>query len=379
MKRLDVLVLKELLGPWIFGVSMFTMLLLAATYLGRIANYIVQGVPPNTVLQVTILLLPAILVQTFAMALLLGALLAFGRLSGDSEITAIRASGVSLYRIVAPVSAFSLVIACIAFMVNERLVPSAARQSAAIMSDLAGKPNNRKGQPIKHIEVQKGKVVAMFGATSFSLTDRSLRNVNVIAYDDKEEETYLLLADELEFSGLTNTTDPARIAKWRIRGHYSLESISPGAKFKIEGMDLWPDQIPQLMSSPDDIFAGQQTDMSIWNMQQIQERIKKAEETGNMTASQIRNLEYGYWNKIALPMAAFIFGTLGATLGIRNHRTGSATGFAISVAIIFSYFTLASFMNVFAQGGIFPPYVASFTPIAIGLIASGVIIWRRNR
>jgi lipopolysaccharide export LptBFGC system permease protein LptF len=78
-------------------------------------------------------------------------------------------------------------------------------------------------------------------------------------------------------------------------------------------------------------------------------------------------------------MAAFIFGTLGATLGIRNQRTGTSVGFAIAIAIIFSYFALANFMSVFSQGGIFPPYVASFAPIAIGLIASGVIIWRRNR
>ena len=377
MKRLDILVLKELLGPWIFGVSMFTMLLLAATYLGRIANYIVQGVPAEKVVQVTLLLLPAILVQTFAMALLLGALLAFGRLSGDSEITAIRASGVSLYRIVAPVSAFSLVVAGVAFYVNEQMVPSAARQSASIMSELAGRPNSRKGQPIKHIEVQHGKVVAMIGATSFNLLDRSLQNVNVLGYDNEEHPTYLLLAQELEFPGLTNTSDPTRIAKWRVRGEYSLLSIKNGSI--VTGRDVWPSQIPLLGSSPEDIFAGQQNDMSPWNMGQLLERIKKGRESGNMTASQIRNFEYGYWNKIALPLAAFIFGTLGATLGIRNHRTGSATGFAISVAIIFSYFTLASFMNVFAQGGIFPPYVASFTPIAIGLIASGVIIWRRNR
>src|ERR1044072_752171 len=136
---------------------MFTMLLLAAGYLGRIARFVVEGVPPSGVLKITLLLLPAILVQSFAMALLLGALLAFGRLSGDSEITAIRAVGVSLYRIVAPVSAFSLVVAGVAFYVNEQMVPSAARQSASIMSELAGRPNSRKGQPIKHIEVQDRK------------------------------------------------------------------------------------------------------------------------------------------------------------------------------------------------------------------------------
>src|SRR4051794_35432917 len=108
---------------------MFTMLLIAATYLGRIANYLVQGVSGAQILQITLLLLPAILVKTFAMALLLGGLLAFGRLSGDSEITAVRAAGVSLYRIVAPVAVFSFLVACVSFYLNESVVPRAARES----------------------------------------------------------------------------------------------------------------------------------------------------------------------------------------------------------------------------------------------------------
>lgn len=376
MRRLDALVLKELIGPWIFGVSMFTMLLIAATYLGRIARFLVEGVPASDVVKVTLLLLPAILVQSFAMALLLGALLAFGRLSGDSEITAIRAAGVSLYRIVAPVSVFSLLVAAFAFYLNEQVVPSAARESAAIMAKIATTTGQSKGQPIKYIEVQDGKVVAMFGATSFNLLDRSLRGVHVIAYDDNQEEQYVMFAQELEFAGLTTTGDPTRLSNWRIRGGAELFDRK-GVYIEFGG--AWPKQIPKITASPEDIFAGQQTDMSVWSMSQIQERIRKGRETGNLTIEQIRNHEYGYWNKIALPLAAFIFGTLGATLGIRNHRTGSATGFAISVAIIFSYFTLANFMNVYAMGGVFPPYVASFTPIAIGLVASGVIIWRRNR
>jgi lipopolysaccharide export system permease protein len=69
---------------------------------------------------------------------------------------------------------------------------------------------------------------------------------------------------------------------------------------------------------------------------------------------------------------------LGAPLGIRNVRTGAATGFALSIAIIFGYILLANVMSVWAQGGAIPAYVASFTPLVIGLVAAGVIIWRRN-
>lgn len=368
MKRLDALVLKELFGPWIFGVSMFTMLLIAATYLGRIAKYVVEGVPPSMILHITFLLLPAILVKTFAMALLLGALLAFGRLSGDSEITAIRAAGVSLYRIVFPVSMFSLLVAVGAFFMNERMVPAAARESATIMMDIAKTAQPKGAQPIQHFQVQDGKIVLMYGALGFNIADRSLQNVYVISYDKDGNEKYIMFAKELDFTDFK---------QWKIIGNAQIMSRDGTSLITISG--AWPKGIAQLTATPDDLLAGQNNDMDVFSMSEIQELIRKGNASGSLTIEQVRNYEYGYWNKIALPLAAFIFGTLGATLGIRNHRTGSATGFAVSVAIIFTYFTLANFMNVYAMGGIFPPYVASFTPIAIGLIASGVIIWRRNR
>lgn len=372
MKRLDALVLKELIGPWVFGVCMFTMLLVAATYLGRIAQYFVEGVNPALILKITLLLLPAFLVKTFAMALLLGALLAFGRLSGDSEITAIRASGVSLYRIVAPVSIFSMIVAILAFYMNEQMVPAAARESAAIMTKIATDYKQAAGQPINHIETQGGHVVAMIGARNFSLADRTLQGVHVVAYDKQGQERWIMMVDEMEFT-------PGDLTRWRIRGGGDLLSLPDGqVHLKITG-DVWPDQIPKITSTLDDLFADANINMDVFSMSEIQERIRKGRESGNLTISQIRNYEYGYWSKIALPLAAFIFGTLGATLGIRNHRTGAATGFAVSVIIIFAYFSLTSFMNVFNMGGVLPAYVASFTPIAIGLVASGVIIWRRNR
>ena len=111
MKKLDVLILKELVGPWAFGVALFGSLLFAATWLGRVAEYISKGLPGEIVSQFALLLLPAILVQTFAMSSLLGALLAFGRLSSDSEVVAVRAAGVSLFRMIMPVAGFSLVVA----------------------------------------------------------------------------------------------------------------------------------------------------------------------------------------------------------------------------------------------------------------------------
>lgn len=141
---------------------------------------------------------------------------------------------------------------------------------------------------------------------------------------------------------------------------------------------MWPDQVPAVSLSPQDILTQSNNDNDIYSMSDIRQQIETGREKGNLTASRIANLEYGFWTKITVPLAAVIFGTLGAVLGIRNQRTGTATGFALAVGIIFAYMTLANFMNVWALGGVLPAWVAAFLPLTLGLAAAAVIMWRRN-
>jgi lipopolysaccharide export system permease protein len=368
MKKIDRLVLGELIGPWAFGVAMFSALLIAATYLGKIADYVVQGVPGSSVLEITLLLLPAVLVKTFAMAVLLAALLAFGRLSSDSEIVALRAAGASVYRIVAPVAVFSLLIAGVAFVFNERIVPSAAMRSTAIMNDIANTIKGKALQPTFYPLVEKGKVKGMIVAKDFSLAARTLRGVTVVAYDESEDPSFYMNAAELEWHDESN---------WRIRGDATILDARGENLINLRG-GAWPEYIPQLTVTPGELFASKNNDNDLYSMGQLRKLIREGRETGSLSLEKIRNYEYGYWNKIALPLAAFIFGVLGATLGIRSHRTGTAAGFALAIGIIFAYFTMANFMNVWALGGVFPPYIASFTPIITGLIAAGIILKQRN-
>ena len=150
MKRLDKLILQELFGPWIFGVAIFTVIIMAGTYLFKVTEYIVQGVSFTTVTELMFLTLPGIMAKTFPMAVLLSVLLAFGRLSGDSEIVAVRACGTSITRIMAPVAGFGLAVALLAFGVNELWVPGASFQASQIQIQIA---KQLKGTRVTYAEV----------------------------------------------------------------------------------------------------------------------------------------------------------------------------------------------------------------------------------
>jgi lipopolysaccharide export system permease protein len=364
MRQIDRLVLKEIVGPWLFGVGLFTALLLAATYLNRIADYVVRGVPPSTIAQLTALLLPAILVKTFGMSMLLATLLAFGRLSSDSEIVSLRAAGASIARIVFPVMGFSLFIAGVTFMFNEKVVPPAANKASEMLVDLADKGNPDSGEPIV-VRLDEGK--ALLAARSFNIAGRIMNGVTLTTYDDDGHPKYILLAREMEYRGEH---------QWHIRGSTTLLSAQGG--WRLQTNEVWPEQIPQLTQTPQDIITINNNDNDLYTLAQIKSQIDRGSREHNLSKSRIANLWYGYWSKFSVPLAAFIFGTLGAVLGIRNARTGTATGFALAVAIIFAYVTLANFMNVWALNGVLPAWVAAFLPVTLGFAGAMYLMWRRN-
>lgn len=109
MRILDKYILKETIMTFIFGICAFSAVFLGSGTLLRIAQYITQyGASFSAIVRLIIYSLPGIIVWTFPMSMLLAALLTFGRLSGNSEIIAMKACGVSFKRLVTPVIAFLL-------------------------------------------------------------------------------------------------------------------------------------------------------------------------------------------------------------------------------------------------------------------------------
>lgn len=368
MKRIDRLIAGELLGPWAFGVAMFASLLLAATYLGRIADYVVQGLPVPVIIQITALMLPPILVKTFAMATLLGALLSFGRLSGDSEIVALRAGGASIYRIIWPAALFSLAVAGLTFVFNDYFVPNSVKQFEGLSSSIAKKIKMKSSQPTFQAIIEKDTIKAMIMAKDFNLGNRTLSGVTIQALDNEGNPTFYLVAKEMRYENSK---------EWRIVGPAKMFSADFRDITEVSG-DIWPGQLPKLREPPEKIGVQQINNPDYFTIAELRQQLAKSDVDKSLTPEQYRNREYWLCNKFAMPLAAFVFGVLGAALGIRSHRAGTATGFALAVGIMFSYMTLANFMNVWAMGGVMSPAVASFTPIILGLGAALVIMWRRN-
>ena len=328
------------------------------------------GNDPALVGRLVLLMLPALLVKTFSMSMLLAGLLGFGRLSSDSEIVAMKAGGASVPRILRPVVLVSLAVSVVVFWFNDAVVPRAARTALKMTEELA-RSGKVGGSAVQKAQFEKGKIVAFVSAKNFDLATQTMQGVVVTVFDAKEAPVADLIAPNVSFNGFTD---------WRVEGEARIvplnADVNPREVVRLHG-GIWPKSVPKPKGTLEDLLA-KSDDYDSYTIAEIRAKIAQMRRDGDETERKILDYEYGFYNKYSVAFAALVFGTLGAVLGIRNHRTGTASGFALAVGIIFGYVLLANFMNVWAKGGLLPPWAASFAPLCIGAVACGVIIYRRN-
>lgn len=368
MKRIDRHILGELLGPWTFGVAIFTVLIWAGSFLFEFTRLLSEGVPFPLVLQLTFLLLPGILAKTFSMAMLLGTLLAFGRLSGDSEIVALRAGGISILRIMAPVAVFGALVSLVTFAFNDYVVPQASIQASAlkdrIVQSVQGRTERAATQPL----YEEGRLIGNLSARDFDLATRTLTSVTIVTYDQEGRAETLFEVPRLEFDSLE---------KWRAIGPSTVYFLRDQVKAEFPD-GLWPDQVVRPDVTPDQLNARDERNLDVWSSAEIRAQWEKLQADPTVPKEQIVNLEFGFWNKFAIPLAALVFGLVGAPLGIRSHRAGTAVGFWLSVVIIFGYMLVTNALSIMAQGGAIPAWLASFGPVIAGGLVAVELIRRKN-
>ena len=131
---MDRYLFVELFLPFIFGMGMFTSLALSIGTLFDLVRRVTEsGLPMGIALKILFLKMPEFVVLAFPMSMLLASLMAYSRLSSDSELIALRSIGVSIYRLVIPALLFGLVVTGVAFIFNDRITPAASYEALATL------------------------------------------------------------------------------------------------------------------------------------------------------------------------------------------------------------------------------------------------------
>lgn len=330
---LDRYLLEELAGPFGFGLSAFTLIFAATEILniGRLVS--TEHAPLWGAIEVFLWNLPGEVVLVIPMALLLGTLLTMQRLSGESEITAMKAGGINVVRIVAPLLAAGLVMSVVTFVLQEIVVPYAAKQVTAITSSVITH-TSAFSQDLTVSAPLPGGGRQITIATSYEPHTRALLHVTLVQYDRANQPTQVVFADRADF-----TAD-----KWTL-DNVSLYRFNPDGTILTEP-HLTQQQV-ELGENPSDIVKRlSQNDPEVMSRKTIAEIVK----SGQLTPVELRRYVTTYQEKLARPFACFVFTLLAVPFGIRVARSGGSAslGFGLAVAIVFVYYIV---MTIFSYVG----------------------------
>ncbi len=325
--------LTELAGPFGFGLAAFT-LIFAATNMLEIGRLVSEDqVNLWTAIAVFLWDLPGEIVLCIPMALLLGTLLTVQRLSGESEINAMKASGVTFLRIAAPLLVAGFAVSLVTYALQEGIVPFANDQVTMIENTALNQTSAfNRDLTVSAPLPGGGRQVTI--ATAYEPQTRALLNVTLIQYDRAGSPTQIVFADRAEFSA----------DQWVLRNASAYRFNADGTTISEPNV---AEQEVDLGEKPTDIVKRISHDDP---QQMSRSQIAAIIGTGQLTETELKKYVTVYQEKLAQPFACFVFVLIAIPFGMRSFRGGGSTsiGFGLAVLIVFVYYVV---MTVFSYVG----------------------------
>ena len=361
MRTIDRYVVREVLGPFLIGLAVFTFMLIIPLMIDYAESFISKGVPIPIVLRAMATLLPSALALTIPMSLLLGLLVAFGRLSADREFVAMQACGVSLLQLLRPVGALSVLGWVATSYVLLVAVPDANQRFREITFGVVAARAEGEVRPRTFFEDFPDLVIYV-------------RDVPVSG----SGWTDVFLADKRP--GQSNATYLASQGRVVIdRDEQTLEMVlQDGARHTADASGAYEVfQFDQLLLrlNPDTVFPREGPPLGTREMSIAQLRVRAAELEGEgfYPGSEFFEIQ----KKFSIPVACLVFGLIGLALGVSNRRDGKLASFVIGVGIIFVYYVLLWLGQSLVRGQVVSPWLAAWMPnIVLGGLGALLFAWR---
>lgn len=354
-------VAREMAVPFGLGFVVFTLILFMQQVLKLVEMILNKGVPVATVAELVAYVLPSFLGLTVPMATLLAILVAFGRLSGDSEVTAMKGCGISLYQLYPPVLLLALAAYGASTLLSLYAVPWGKQGFKRIVFEIA---NSRAEAGIKE---------RVFNTDFDGLTlyvdradIRGSRLTGVFIADRREgSRPTIIVASEGQI-----VSDPQVkvVTLHLVGGTIQRPGRDPSTyhRAEFEAYDLGLDVAGAL--------AGFQRSALKFADLSLEEMKAELRALGHGDASRNRKL-VAYYEKFSMPFASLVFAVIGVPLGLHSRRSGRATGYPLAILVFLVYYVLLSFGETLGGGGHLPPALAVWLP-NLTLGAAGLVLFR---
>ncbi len=410
IRTLPLYIVRQHVGPFFFGIIVITFVLVMDLIVDYLDLFLGRGVALPTVLEVFFLSLGWMLALSIPMAVLVATLMAYGRLSQDHEITAMRAGGVSFTQILLPVFVASALLAGALLAYNDQVLPRANHRLASLLIDI-----HRKKPAIA---IREGRFVNIQGYSIYvgRLDEKTSRMEDVTinrTSEGKEDETIVAKRGRMETSPDGNTLtldledgeihrvdekDPRRYNRLRFAQHrLNLQGIGSEltrsdrkqkgdremsiremkrriAVLEGELAETRDKCRTEALTRATSLFAraGGEGSAARQDLSGLIAAVDRWRRQEQLKTRERARFEVEIQKKLAIPCACWIFILIGGPLGIRVGRGGIGAGAGLSLGFFLLYYLCLVGGEELADRRLVSPFVAMWTA---NILFTGVGLW----
>jgi LPS export ABC transporter permease LptG/LPS export ABC transporter permease LptF len=361
---LDEYVVREFINTFVLVLSGFVMLMLVFTFFELIGDILRNHIPLTTVGAYLAYLTPSMLYMIAPLAVLIAVLVTFGVLNRNSEIIAMKATGISLYRLVIPIVSIAAILALSLFLFDEFYLPQANRRQEALRGTIKGRPPQTFLHPEQKwiFGIQEtGGPGRIFYYQFFDPDRNEFANLSVFEFDP---HTFALsrriFAGRVFWDSTTNL--------WRFQNGW--ERKLSGANQK-EYREFINTTFAEIREEPG-YFKKESLQSQEMNFGQLDRYIRDLRQSGFDTM----RLRVALWHKLAYPLVAIVMAVLAIPFALTMGRRGSLTGIAVAIAVALAYWVVDGLFGAMGNVNYLPAPLAAWSSDFLFGLTGGYLLLR---
>ena len=350
MRVLDRYIFTEYLKTFVLALVFFVALVIIVRLLDKDIKRFDEDVSYTTAIQIVLFQAPRRIMEVVPLASFLATFFVLGRMTRNNELTAMKMATVSVYRIIAPILASTLLI-CVLF--------------AIFYDQIAAPAYHRADQLKKKIPLRRSRNVVFKGQHNrlFYIHNLDLENEDIDQMTIYEFDSSGNLAQEIFAHSVTWSP-----TQWHLVDGF-IRRIEKDVEISFEPFDTT--QIDR--SENPERFAGNDKDIRAMKLEELRQQIRYKRGAGQT----IRREQVKIQHKLAYPFAAFVVVLIGAPISIRFGKAGFFAGLVIAFFLSFLYWGVSfATLEGLGENGKLSPILACWGANAIYAIIGGVLIWK---
>jgi LPS export ABC transporter permease LptG/LPS export ABC transporter permease LptF len=346
---LDEYVLREFFLTFVMVLVTFVMLMLIFTFFELLSDIIKNKTPLVTVGEYLINLTPSMIYLITPLSVLIGVLVVFGIMNRNSELTAMKATGISLYRITVPVVAIAALLSLSLFMFDELYLPQANRRQEALRNVIKGKPAETFEHPgRKWIFGQQhpGRPNRIFYYEYFDSDIDTFGNISIFELNPGS----FTIAKRIFAS--TAHWEP-KLNTWVFEDGW--ERTFNGSSITYE---TFPVKTFREVSEQPAYFKKEVRQSSEMNFGELSTYIHDLRQSGFNTVPLRVQLNH----KIAYPLITLVMAVLAIPFALSMGKRGSLSSIAVAIGVAIAYFVVSGFFEAMGNVSWLPAFLAAWSP-----------------